>query len=212
MNGTKTGQTEAKGREGCAVRTRQRMPLLFGMMLACVLVTGTLLTLEGRSYEAIPLHLCSVAALVAMAVALGARGTALDFLWYLGMPGALLALLFPAPAVCRRQTLFDLSYAATHALILIIPLRAMRMGSRPRRGRAFGMLLLLQGIALVAFVANRLLGTDFLFLSAPPAKTPLEIPFSLGMPAYLLTLEALMAAVCLTMQGILKRLEPKRQI
>lgn len=182
----------------------RRMPLCFAALLTSVAITEALLGLEGRWAEALPLHLCGVAAVAAISVTLGARGAALDFLWYLGMPGALLALAFPAPAPSVRQALLNASYVTTHAMILLVPLRAMRAGDWPRRGRATPMLLALQGLALAAFGVNRRLGTDFLFLMSPPPGTPLERLFALGRGAYLLSLEALMAAVCLAMQGLLE--------
>lgn len=177
------------------------MPLLGAAMLASVCTTETLLLLEGHWTEALPLHLCSISALVALGIACGVRGLALDFLWYLGMPGAALGLLFFAPAVSRWQTAFNAAYTATHALILVIPACAIARGSRPRMGRAPEMMALLQGIALLAFAVNRALGTDFLFLMAPPAGTPLGPVIARSYPAYLLALEAAMLALCLTMQA-----------
>ena len=52
-------------------------------------------------------------------------------------------------------------------------------------------------IAAVAGAVNRRLGTDFLFLAAPPAGTPLEIAYALGRPAYLLALEGVLACMLL---------------
>lgn len=141
---------------------------------------------------------------------MGATGTPLDFLWYLGMPGALLALLFPAPASSRYQALLDASYYATHALILILPLLTMAGGRCPRTGRAADMMLLLQAIALLAWGINRRLGTNFLFLSAPPAQTPLETAYAWGYPAYIACLEAIMLAVCLLMNAALRAIRKRR--
>ncbi|MDO5299407.1 MAG: YwaF family protein [Clostridia bacterium] len=178
-----------------------------GHVLAVSLVaTEAILLLEGRWQEALPLHLCSLSAMAALVLAFGEHGMLLDFLWYLGMPGAALALIFPAPAVTRCQALLNASYVTTHALILIIPLTAMLAGMRPRRGRAPAMMMILQGIALVAYFVNRALGTDFLFLMAPPAGTPLVTAYSWGYPAYLLALEAIMLAVCMVMDTILSQL------
>lgn len=191
-------------------QTRPRtMPLAALAMLASVLATEVILSLQGRFAEAIPLHLCSIASGVALLVALGARGTALDFLWYLGMPGAALALLFPAPAISRWQALFDASYVATHALILLIPALAMLRGDWPRRGRALRMMLLLQIVALAAHTVNRALGTDFLFLEAPPLGTPLEGVFSWGRAAYLLALEGIMFALTGLMQALREHVGPR---
>lgn len=177
-----------------------------GMALVLAASMGTtlmLLVLEGRWREAIPLHLCSVSALCAMALALRPRQATLDFLWYLGMPGAALALVFPAPAISRWQGLMSASYGITHAMILIIPGMLMVRGMRPRRGRTPAMLLQLHALALPAWGINRVLGTDFLFLMAPPAGTPLQAVFDWGYAPYLLALEAMMIALCMLMEALL---------
>lgn len=185
------------------------------ILLVSLCTTLGLLIGEGRWREAIPLHLCSLSALAALILSVGPRAPLLDFLWYLGMPGALLALLFPAPAISRWQTLLNLSYFVTHALILLLPAWAIGMGEHPRAGRTLPMMATLQIIALAAGAANHLLGTDFLFLSAPPTGTPLEAVFARGQGIYLLFLEAMMLALCCLMDALCARLFPastRRQV
>ena len=60
----------------------------------------------------------------------------------------------------------------------------------------------MQGFALGAYAVNLLLGTDYLFLMAPPAGTPLEAVFGAGYPAYLAFLFAMMLALCLIMDAL----------
>lgn len=173
-------------------------------LLLSLAATMAMMAAQGRAREAIPLHLCGLSALAAVAVALGARGFALDFLWYIGLPGALLALIFPAPAISRWQTALNLSYAATHALIVLIPLCAMARGARPGRDSAPTVLIALQFAGLAAFAVNRALGTDFMFLCAPPAGTPLEAVFEWGYLPYLCALEGMMLACSLLMGALLR--------
>lgn len=173
------------------------------LLLASLLTTEGLLLAEGNAADALPLHLCSISALLALGAAFRLNQGSLDFLWYVGMPGALLALIFPAPASSRWQALLTASYVTTHALIVLIPLTLMLRGQRPRRGRAPEVLIALQGMALLAFFVNRRLGTDFMFLSAPPAGTPLEALFCLGYLPYLLVLEALALSCCAVMGALL---------
>lgn len=185
------------------------MRILGALLAASLTVTESVLLLEGRWQEAIPLHLCSLSALAALALCFVRRAWLLDFLWYLGMPGALLALLFPAPAVSRYQLALNLSYGLTHLLILVIPACALASGCRLRRGRGRHALLLLHGCAIVAYAVNLRLGTDFMFLMAPPAGTPLCIPYAWGYGWYLLTLEGLAAAMLILTGRILPALAPK---
>lgn len=169
-------------------------------------VTLALLVMEGRWQEALPLHLCSVSALAAIALAFTPRQTLLDVLWYGGIPGAALALLFPAPAASRFQGLLNASYVVTHMLILLTPLLRMAQGMRPRPGRSRHMLGGLLVLAALAGIANATWGTDFLFLAAPPYGTPLEAVFAHGYPLYLLSLLGLALGVCRAMDALASKL------
>lgn len=193
---------------GSGVKRMKRTGALervLGATLAISLaVTMGVMAAQGRGREAIPLHLCGLSALSALAVAFGARGALLDFLWYIGLPGALLALIFPAPAISRWQIVLNLSYAVTHALIVLIPLAAMKRGGRPRPDGAPVTLIALQLAALAAFAVNRALGTDFMFLCAPPAGTPLEAVFTWGYLPYLCALDGMMLVCCLIMGALLR--------
>lgn len=169
-------------------------------------VTLALLVMEGRWQEALPLHLCSVSALAAIALAFKPQQTLLDVLWYGGIPGAALALLFPAPAASRFQGLLNASYVVTHMLILLTPLLRMAQGMRPRPGRSRRMLGGLLVLAALAGMANAAWGTDFLFLAAPPYGTPLEAVFAHGYPLYLLCLLGMALGVCRMMDALAGRL------
>ena len=181
---------------------------LRAVLAASMLTTEGILLAQGRWREALPLHLCSVSALCALALPAQGGQRRLDFLGYLGMPGALLALIFPAPAVSRWQALLNASYYTTHALILVMPLCLMAAGRCVRRGRALPLFLGMQGLALAAFFVNGKLGTDYLFLMAPPAGTPLEAAFALGRPAYLLALEVILAGMLVAAACLLRALRP----
>ena len=176
------------------------------LLLTSMAVTMGLLAAEGRMEEAIPLHLCSLSALAAAKIAFKTDQSRLSFLWLAGMPGALLALLFPAPAVSRWQGLLKLSYVTTHALILLVPLLAFLMGERPKPGGEKSTFIIVYADALAAACVNKKLGTDFLFLSAPPAGTPLEALFQLGYPVYLLTLLGLVLLMITGMDKLGRRI------
>ncbi len=175
------------------------------VLLLSMLCTEGLLLLQGRWQEAIPMHLCSISALCALAAAWGrVKQGVIDFLWYVGLPGALLALVFPSPAKSMLQQLFSLSYVVTHSLIVLIVLALMRSGRRPREGQTARMMLALQGIALSAFFINEALDTNFLFLHAPPLHSPLERIYECGYPVYALALEGMMLLLCMIQSRALR--------
>ncbi len=175
----------ARARRICGAALAASMAATFGMLAA-----------QGRWTEALPLHLCSVSALLAVYLSRRDSQSALDFLWYLGMAGAALALIFPAPAVSLWQAAFNASYVVTHAMAIAVPVLSMMGGMRPTRGGAFHVLTQLHALAALSFAANDVLGTDFLFLAGPPAGTPLVAVYAMGKAAYYAFLEALLLAVC----------------
>ena len=177
------------------------------LLVSMVCTEGLLLT-QGRAREAIPLHLCSISAMLALAAAWGkVCQHAMDYLWYIGLPGALLALVFPSPAQSAYQGVFTASYMVTHGMIVLIVGALMFAGIRPKAGRTARVMLLLQGMAFVAFMVNETLDTNFLFLNAPPVHSPLEAVYESGYGVYVLALEGLMLALCLVQSGILRAIE-----
>lgn len=180
--------------------------VLFAVLAVSLMATLSLLILQGRWREAVPLHLCSVCALLSLFLALRPRAWTLDILFYLGMPGAVLALLFPAPAVSACQIVMNASYVVTHAMILVIPAALMIMGMRPRPGLAARMTAYLLIAALAADTVNRVLDTDFFFLAAPPTGTPLAAVYAWGPRAYVIVLALMMLLACMGMDALALRL------
>lgn len=185
------------------------MRILGGILSLSLAVTEGILLLEGRWQETLPLHLCSAAAIAALVLAWRKQQAALDFLWYLGIPGALLALVFPAPAVSGYQMLLTASYVITHGLIILIPAYALWQGRRIRRGRGRQMLLVLHAMAALALVVNLSLRTDYLFLMAPPYGTPLCAIYDSGYGLYLFALEGLACALLAVTGWAAPKLCPK---
>lgn len=60
---------------------------------------------------------------------------------------------------------------------------------------------LFAGACVDGVLCNRALGTDFLFLSAPPIGTPLVWIGSAGYGAYIACLQGMMTLLCLAMDG-----------
>ncbi len=114
--------------------------------------TTALLALQGRMREAVPLHLCSVSALAAAVLVVFTRAAFLDFLWLLGMPGAVLALVFPAPASSVAAGVHGGLCRDARAHCRYRP-SALRDGRRPRVDCA-DVLLALQPLALRRFLST----------------------------------------------------------
>lgn len=149
-----------------------------------------------------PLHLCSACALLSVYYyARGARG-GFNLLYYAGMPGAFMALCFPAVAVNTNQALMDFSFYLTHSLIVFAPLLAIACGDRPRRSAAISSYGILLGFSVCVYVFNAAFGANYLFLMDAPAGTPLMAIQSLGRVYYIAVLALLAALVILFQYGL----------
>ena len=183
-----------------------------GLILAAMTGQEGILLLSGQLTwaNALPLHLCSLMGLTALP-ALLSRGPLLHALFYLGTPGALLALLFPAvlPTPWPRLTAFF--FHLMHAGLFTAPLLPLALGWRPQpRGawQAWGFLL---GAGVLAGIANHLTGGNYLFLAGPVSGTPLMWLAVRGMPIYHLLL-ALLAGVLLAAEALAIHLMRRRRM
>ena len=140
----------------------------------------------------LPLHLCSMMGVLTLPMLLSGR----RFLWhlslYLGLPGAALALLFPAVLVTPWPFVTELSFFILHAGLVLAPLLPLCLGKRPMPwgAAAAGGFLAAAGLAVMAI--NERLGSNYLFVSWAIPGTPLEWLARWGMAGY----RALLAALC----------------
>ena len=162
-----------------------------GMQLAALAADG-LLTLQ----TALPLHLCSFSAVVAIPALLLRARAACAWLWLLGAPCALLALLFPAVLRTSRPVLTELGFYQLHAALLCAPLYLRLAWRAPPPADPRGALL--GGLALMAGVAafDRWTGCNYLFLLRAPPGTPLAALAANGPAQYAASLA--MAGMALT--------------
>ena len=159
----------------------------------------------------LPLHLCSMMGVISLPMLL----TGWPFLWhlslYLGLPGAALALLFPAVLATPWPRATELSFFVMHAGLVLAPILPLGLGRRPSpRGAASAGIFLLAMGAVVISVNDRL-GSNYLFVNGAIPGTPLIWLDRWGMAGYRALLAALLvmllAAEAATIQMILRRKE-----
>ena len=152
----------------------------------------------------LPLHLCSFVGIVTPFMLLSKSPGLLEFTLYLGVPGALAALIFPAVLPSPWPILMQSAFFTLHALIVLSPFLHMAGGSRPREG-ALGRVFLWGNILLLfVMLVNSLLHTNYFFLRAAPSGTPLKLLQDMGQAAYIAALE-LGALVLLKMETFFVR-------
>lgn len=151
---------------------------------------------------ALPLHLCSLMGLMALPALLTRRGGLLHALFYVGAPGAMLALLFPAIADTPWPGWTAFFFHTMHAALVCAPLLPLLMGWKPRPEGALQAWLFLLAAGGVAMAVNTITGGNYLFLAGPAAGTPLVLLNQWGGTVYRLLL-ALLAAAVLAVEGML---------
>ncbi len=154
---------------------------------------------------ALPLHLCSMSAVLCMLLCILYQQTAFDFVLLLGGPGALLALCFPAPLASSRPWLMNLAFMQLHVLIVSTAVfflaQQKPLPEDPRRAFLLG-----NGLMLTAALCNQLTGSNYLFLRAAPAGTPLAFLIRPGYGVYLASLEILCMVMMQQLSGLYRRL------
>lgn len=137
---------------------------------------------------ALPLHLCSLMGVLSLPVLLTRRPLLLNASLFVGVPGALLALIFPAVLETRWPRVTQLAFYALHAALVCASLLPMAAGWRPRPSGAAMAFLFLLTAGAAAGIANALTGGNYLFLAGPVEGTPLMWLGRWGLPVYRLLL------------------------
>lgn len=177
-------------------------------MLAAMALQEALLLLSGQLtwQTGLPLHLCSLLGLLTLPALLIQSETLLNTLFFAGVPGALLALAFPAALATPWPRLSMLAFHILHAGLVCTPVLPFALGWRPYPSgalRAWGVLL---AAACTASLVNRFTGGNYLFLSGPVAGTPLTWLYRWGPGWYqaaLIALAGLVLALESAMTGLL---------
>lgn len=143
---------------------------LGGTCYAAMLVQEAILLWAGLLTwrNGLPLHLCSLMGLLSLPMLVTSSGLLWHLSLYLGLPGAAVALLFPAVVETPWPRLTELAFAVMHCCVLLAPLLPLCLGARPRPIGAlwaFGALTLMASAALAA---NGLTGGNYLFLNGSP--------------------------------------------
>lgn len=121
----------------------------------------------------LPLHLCSLLGVLTLPMLLGDSPLLRSAALFIGVPGAALALVFPAILATPWPLMTALAFHTLHAGLVCTPWLAMAGGWRPRPRDAGLAGLFLLGAAAAAMVVNPLTGGNYLFLAFPIAGTPL---------------------------------------
>ncbi len=139
-----------------------------GLKMAVLLMGGNF------TVNYLPLHLCSINLFIIAWHVIRPSKTLDNYLYAVCVPGALAALLFPSWTALPPSSLMHIHSFTFHALLVCYPMMLLAAGEiRPQARTLPKVLLLLGSLACIAALANRLLGTNFMFLSYASKSNPL---------------------------------------
>lgn len=144
----------------------------------------------------LPLHLCSIHIFCIIADALRPSVYVREELFAVCLPGALLALIFPGWAYLPLANALCIHSFSAHILLMLYPMLVLSEGFRPQFRRFLSTLPFLLLTVAAVYGVNRILGTNFMFLSRAGERNPLAwFESFLGSPGYLLGIP-IMAGGC----------------
>lgn len=182
-------------------RLYRRFAWMLGLVIALAMaVQETILLLSGLLTWAtgLPLHLCSLLGVLTLPMLIGRSRLLRSAALFIGVPGAALALVFPAVLATPWPQATALAFHSLHAGLVCAPWLAVSGGWRPHPRDAGLAGLFLLTAAAAAMVVNPLTGGNYLFLAYPIAGTPLAWLGQWGIWPYrgLLALLAGLALAC----------------
>ncbi len=127
------------------------------------------------SWGYLPFHLCGINILLIFFDTIKQTKIVRNFLYYFGIPGAALALIFPNWTSQPVWNFFHLHSFIIHILIVMYPLILVTSGQVEMNLKsAFKSLILLVGFAIPVYFLNLLWDTNFMFLMESDSGNPLE--------------------------------------
>lgn len=128
------------------------------------------------SWGYLPFHLCGINILLIAFDVIKQTKVVRTFLYYIGIPGAALALLFPNWTSQPVWNFFHLHSFTIHILIVMYPLLLVTAGQvETSLKAAFKSIILLVALAIPVYGLNLLWDTNFMFLMRPDSGNPLEM-------------------------------------
>ncbi len=161
--------------------------------------------------HSLPLQLCSVMMWLSAIVLLTRSRKLYEVTFFIGILGALQALLTPNLDAGYPEFRFFHFFIAHGAIIGASVFLTAIEGYRPTIASVFRALGWLHVIAIPAAIANALTEENFMFLARKPS-TPSLLDLLAPWPWYLLQLELVALALCFLMLGVVRLIDRLLQI
>lgn len=184
-----------------SVKGKQIWKITVASLLAADEIFKVVMLLIGGRYtpDYLPLHLCSINIFVIAYHAFRPSKLVSGYLYTVGIPGAMAALLFPSWTSLPLMNFMHLHSFTVHILLALYPITLAACGElNPQVKKIPGYLLLLVGMAVPIYFVNLWLNTNFMFLMSADPGNPLYL-FEQMWGNHLLGFPVLIVAVLLVM-------------
>jgi len=159
---------------------------------------------RSHAWEFLPLHLCAFGVFLILIDAYYENDYTKEIIFMLTLPGAFIALITPDWATNPLLNFFTIQSFLIHALeVIYIVMRYCSSEIKPRLKNIWMPTLFLIIVVPVIMLINRVLETNFFFLTTGPEGTPLEILQAQFGSFYLISLIVLLLIVWLLMYAML---------
>ncbi|MBO9600342.1 MAG: TIGR02206 family membrane protein, partial [Cohnella sp.] len=149
----------------------------------------------------LPFQLCSMMVWMSAALLLTKKRQLYDITFFLGILGALQALLTPDLDATYREFRYFHFFLAHGAIIAASVYMTVVTGWRPTVKSVFKAIGWLHVLAVPAAITNAIAGTNFMFLARKPSSGSL-LDLLAPWPWYLLQLEAVALVMCFALLGL----------
>ncbi|MBP0979918.1 MAG: YwaF family protein [Oscillospiraceae bacterium] len=158
------------------------------ILLSEVYYQAVLIITRQFNINYLPLHLCGISIFLCFFDSIRPKDSVREFLYCLGLPGALSALLFPNWVVYPVLNFASINSFVVHGLIIAYPVMIMSSGEFfPDYKRLPKCFMILINIAIPIYFFNKIFDTNFLFINTPSDGSPLvALETWLGNPGYIL--------------------------
>ena len=178
---------------------------IWRIVVACLLIADEVfkdvMLILGDRFRAdyLPLHLCSINIILIAIHAWKPSGLLSGYLYTVGIPGAMAALIFPSWTSLPLGNFMHLHSFTVHILLAIYPIVLTAAGElRPEVKKLPKYLGLLIGMAIPIYGINLLLNTNFMFLMSADEGNPLYL-FEQLWGSHLLGFPVIIAGVLIVM-------------
>ncbi len=170
------------------------------LLVADEIFKDVMLIIGGRfTPEYLPLHLCSINIILIAVHVIKPSKLLSGYLYTVGIPGAMAALLFPSWTALPLLNFMHLHSFTVHILLALYPIVLAFAGElKPQVKDLPKYLLLLVGMAVPIYFVNLLLNTNFMFLMSADEGNPLYL-FEQLWGNHLLGFPVIIAAVLIVM-------------